>query len=58
MAKNAYNYVKRNRLLSQHYEERINWYNELYDRLPELNAEVHKRLEILSTKGVSAFGGF
>ena len=58
VAKNAYNYVKNNRLLYQHYEERINWYNEMCDRLPELDAETRKRLEILKTKGVSAFGGW
>ncbi|MBR1398167.1 MAG: glycosyltransferase [Selenomonadaceae bacterium] len=58
IAENAYNYVKHNRLLSQHYEERWNWYNELSARLPELNAEVYKRIELLKEKGVTAFGGF
>ncbi len=41
----AYEYVKYNRLLSQHYEERIDWYNELIVRLPELNKALWKRLE-------------
>ena len=58
VAENAYNYVKHNRLLSQHYEERWDWYNELITRLPELNAEVRKRIEILKEKGYEAFGGF
>ncbi len=58
MAENAYNYVKHNRLLSQHYEERWNWYNELLDKLPELNKETQKRISILKDKGASVFGGF
>ena len=58
MAEKAYDYVKHNRLLSQHYEERWDWYNELLARLPELNAETYKRIELLKTKGLSAFGGF
>ena len=44
MARAAYDYVKRNRLLSQHYEERIDWYNELFARLPELNRAMEERL--------------
>ena len=58
IAKNAYNYVKHNRLLSQHYEERLDWYNELIARLPELNKQVYDRLDVLKEKGLSAFGGF
>ena len=58
VAEKAYDYVKYNRLLSQHYEERWDWYNELLDRLPELNAEVKKRIELLQEKGYEAFGGF
>lgn len=50
VAENAYNYVKHNRLMSQHYEERIDWYLELLAKLPELNEEVHKRLEKLAPK--------
>lgn len=41
----AYNYVKNNRLLCQHYEERLDWYNELFERLDELNAETTARIE-------------
>ncbi len=41
----AYEYVKHNRLLSQHYEERLDWYRELLKKLPELNAETQARLD-------------
>ena len=47
VAQNAYDYVKNNRLLSQHYEERIDWYRELLARRDELTAEVLKRCENL-----------
>ncbi len=47
VAKKAYDYVKHNRLLSQHYEERLDWYRELLAKLPELNAEARKRIENL-----------
>ena len=56
VAEKAYEYVKHNRLLSQHYEERWDWYNELLDRLPELNAETKKRIELLKEKGYTVFG--
>ena len=58
VAEKAYDYVKHNRLLSQHYEERWDWYNELLARLPELNAETQKRIALLQEKGYEAFGGF
>lgn len=45
VAENAYNYVKNNRLMSQHYEERIFWYKELFAKLPELNKETQARIE-------------
>lgn len=41
----AYEYVKHNRLLSQHYEERLDWYLELIARLPELNEETQARID-------------
>ena len=41
----AYDYVKNNRLLSQHYEERLDWYNELFERLDELNAQTQERID-------------
>lgn len=45
LATAAYDYVKNNRLLSQHYEERLDWYNELFERLDELNAETQARID-------------
>ena len=45
VADNAYAYVKRERLMSQHYMERLEWYRELLLRLPELTAEAAKRIE-------------
>ena len=48
VAENAYNYVKHNRLMSQHYEERLNWYFELLAKLPELTAEAQARIEKLA----------
>lgn len=45
MATAAYEYVKHNRLLSQHYEERLDWYLELIARLPELNRETQARID-------------
>ena len=50
LAENAYEYVKHNRLMSQHYEERIDWYRELLARLPELNAETQKRIDKIAPK--------
>lgn len=41
----AYKYVKHNRLLSQHYMERLDWYNELFEKLDELNAETQARID-------------
>ena len=41
----AYEYVKHNRLLSQHYEERLDWYCEMIAKLPELNAEAQARID-------------
>ena len=45
VAESAYAYVKRERLMSQHYQERLEWYRELLTRLPELTAEAAKRIE-------------
>ena len=39
----AYLWVKRNRLLSQHYRRRYQWYMEMYDQLPRLNTELAER---------------
>ena len=48
LATAAYNYVKNNRLLCQHYEERLDWYFELFARLDELNKETQARIEKLA----------
>ena len=45
ISKAAYNYVKHNRLMSQHYEERLDWYSELFAKLPELTKEAVARIE-------------
>lgn len=45
VAEKAYDYVRHERLMSQHYEERLDWYRELLSRLPELTTEAEKRIE-------------
>lgn len=45
VAEAAYDYVRYERLMSQHYEERLDWYRELLARLPELTAEAQARIE-------------
>ena len=42
--KNAYEYVKNHRLLSQQYEARYQWYIELYERREELTKNLLKRV--------------
>ena len=44
VAEKAYDYVRFERLMSQHYEERLDWYRELLARLPELTKEAAKRI--------------
>jgi spore maturation protein CgeB len=44
IATNAYNWVKDNRLLSQHYRQRYNWYREMRSQLPRLNRELRERV--------------
>lgn len=44
VAEEAYSYVRHERLMSQHYEERLDWYRELLARLPELTAEAETRI--------------
>lgn len=44
-AEAAYRYVKNERLLANHYLERLAWYRELLERMPELDRELGKRLE-------------
>lgn len=50
LATAAYTYVKNNRLLSQHYEERLDWYFELLAKLDELNAETQARIDKIAPK--------
>jgi len=44
VAEKAYAYVKAERLMSQHYMERLEWYRELLLRLPELTNEAAERI--------------
>ncbi|MDT9203195.1 glycosyltransferase [Limnospira sp. PMC 1243.20] len=44
IAENAYNWVKQNRLLCHHYQQRHRWYLEMCDRLPELNRQLQQRV--------------
>ena len=44
LASNAYQWVAENRLLSQHYQQRRDWYLQMRDRLPELNKELRDRV--------------
>ncbi|MGB3509507.1 MAG: methyltransferase domain-containing protein [Microcoleaceae cyanobacterium] len=41
---NAYNWVKNNRLLCQHYRQRREWYLQMRDKLPSLNQELKNRV--------------
>lgn len=44
LAANAYQWVRNNRLLCQHYRERRDWYLQMRDRLPELNEQLRSRV--------------
>ena len=44
LAEAAYSYVRSERLLSQHYEERMDWYRELFARREELERDLEERL--------------
>jgi precorrin-6B methylase 2 len=44
IAANAYEWVRDNRLLCGHYRQRRDWYLQMRDELPRLNAELHDRL--------------
>ncbi len=50
VAEEAYKYVRYNRLMSQHYTERLEWYSELFARLPELHKATRERIEKLAPK--------
>ncbi|SKB12145.1 putative glycosyltransferase [Planktothrix sp. PCC 11201] len=44
IANNAYLWVKSNRLLCQHYQQRREWYLKMRDNLPSLNQELRQRV--------------
>lgn len=48
MGDNAYQWVKENRLLCQHYQQRRDWYLQMRDELPRLNQELRDRFPELS----------
>ena len=45
MARAAYEYVKNERMLADHYMDRINWYWDLYRRRAEISVGIIRRLE-------------
>ena len=45
MARAAYDYVKENRMLADHYMERVNWYWDLQRRREELSKSIGHRIE-------------
>ena len=47
MAHNAYQWVKDNRMLAQHYHQRRDWYCQLRDDLPRLTQELWQRVPAL-----------
>ncbi len=44
MAQKAYSYICNNRMLSQHYFKRYEWYSDLLSKLPELNSQLRARI--------------
>ena len=50
MAENAYDYVRRERMLSQHYEERLAFYEELLAKKEELDRDLTLRLARLAKR--------
>ena len=44
LAKNAWQWVRENRLLSQHYRERLDWVESLFGRYDELTAAIGERV--------------
>lgn len=55
MAEAAYNYVREERMLSSHYLERLEWYQEMVDRRPELDREMVQRMRKWQEKHPGAF---
>jgi glycosyltransferase involved in cell wall biosynthesis len=50
VAERAYQWVRDNRLLAQHYRKRHAWYFQLRDQLPRLNADLLRRLPELQSR--------
>ena len=44
LAGNAYQWVRGTRLQSQHYRRRAEWYFQMCDALPQLNAQLRERM--------------
>lgn len=44
LATNAWQWVRKNRLLSLHYRERLEWYESLFDRYDELTTAIEERV--------------
>ncbi|MBO9998540.1 MAG: methyltransferase domain-containing protein [Cyanobacteria bacterium SID2] len=44
LGQNAYQWVAEHRLLERHARDRVNWYFEMRDRLPELNESLRERM--------------
>ena len=53
MAEAGYRYVKENRLLSQHYMERLELYRELVRRKPELDRMVDRKIDEVSEEALA-----
>lgn len=49
ISKNAFDWVRDNRLLSRHFRDRLNGYQKLLDNLPDLNKELQVRVPGLFT---------
>jgi hypothetical protein len=49
LAAKAYDWVKANRLLSQHYRKRAEWYRQMRAALPQLTADLRQRVPELFT---------
>jgi SAM-dependent methyltransferase len=45
IASNAYQWVKENRMLHQHYRTRLEWYDELFSKYDQLTRELQKRVD-------------
>ena len=50
LERNAWEWVRDNRLLSRHYRERLVWYEQLFDRYDELTGAIGERVPALREK--------